>query len=206
MYNGRRFDCFEGETSLYAVPKVPFEILHLDHFGLQETSDRFKHILVIVDAFTRFTWLFPVQSTSTKKVINHLKSIFIVFGNPSNIVTNRGTAFTSRDFEKFVESLRVEHRKIVIVSPWANGVVKRVNRFIKSFLAKICSIADEWKEKLCTIQYIINNTYHVVIKSTSSKFMFGYEQRNHDDYNFTTLTKRLSEIDHVLENERNSMI
>jgi len=29
----------EGETSLYPAPKVPLEILHLDHFGpLQETN------------------------------------------------------------------------------------------------------------------------------------------------------------------------
>jgi len=47
---------YEGESSLYAAPKSPIAILHLDHFGpLQETHDRFKHVLVIIDAFTRFT-------------------------------------------------------------------------------------------------------------------------------------------------------
>jgi len=70
----------KGETSLYPAPKVPLEILHIDHFGpLQETRDRFKHILVIVDAFTRFTWLCPVQTTSTKEVVKNLKSIVNYF-------------------------------------------------------------------------------------------------------------------------------
>jgi len=60
----------ERETSLYPLPKDPMEILHIDHFGLlQETSDRYKHVLVVVDAFTRFTWLMAVKSTTTKEVI-----------------------------------------------------------------------------------------------------------------------------------------
>jgi len=64
----------ERETSLYLMPKSPMEVLHVDHFGsLQETSDRCKHVLVIVDAFTLFTWLAAVKSTATKEVVEHLK-------------------------------------------------------------------------------------------------------------------------------------
>jgi len=44
----------EGETSLYPAPNTTMETLHLDHFGsLQETRERY--ILLVVDAFTRFT-------------------------------------------------------------------------------------------------------------------------------------------------------
>jgi len=64
---------FEGETSLHPAAKAPMQVIHLDHFGpLPETRDRFKHILIAVDAYTRFEWLFAVQSTSTKEVIHHL--------------------------------------------------------------------------------------------------------------------------------------
>jgi len=66
----------------------------------------------------------------------------------------------------------------------------------------LCSVSDEWKEKLCTIQYVINNTYHAVTKSSPSMLMFGFEQRSHDDYNFARLIKRLSEIDYILKDER----
>jgi len=193
----------EGETSLYPAPKSPMDTLHVDHFGpLQETRDNFKHILVIVDAFTRFTWLFPVKTTSTKEVVENLKSIFAVFGKPSGLVTDRGTAYTSREFEEFVQTAQIKHRKIAVASPWANGLVERVNRFIKSSLTKLCSTPDEWKEKLHNLQYVLNNTCHSATHSSPSKLMFGYEQRNHDDYNFSIFVKRLSEIDSVLEKER----
>jgi len=59
----------ERETSLYPLPKGPMEVLHVDHFGpLQETSGRRKHVFVVVDAFTRFTWLKAIKSTTTREV------------------------------------------------------------------------------------------------------------------------------------------
>lgn len=79
----------ESETQLFPLPKVPLEVLHLDHFGpLQESGDNFKHILVIVDAFTRFTWLYPTRSTGSKETINYLTSLFDTFGNPLKLVSD----------------------------------------------------------------------------------------------------------------------
>lgn len=53
---------YERETVLYPLPSSPLQILHADHLRpLQDTPENFKHILVIVDAFTRFTWLFATK-------------------------------------------------------------------------------------------------------------------------------------------------
>lgn len=86
----------ESEVQLVDHPSIPFAILHVDHFGpLQETEDGFRHILVIVDAYMKFTFLFASKSTGTKEVISNLQSIFDTFGNPKEIVTDRGSAFAS---------------------------------------------------------------------------------------------------------------
>jgi len=70
---------FEGETSLYPAPNTAMEILHLDHFGLlQETQDHYKHIFLVVNAFTRFTWLYPVKTISTREVIEHLTFLLLL--------------------------------------------------------------------------------------------------------------------------------
>jgi len=94
------------------------EILHIDLFGpLQETSKRYKYVLVVVDAFTRFTWLTVVKSTATKEVIKHLRNIFLIFGKPLNIVTDRGTAFTSKEFADFLKEYSVRHRLVAVAAP-----------------------------------------------------------------------------------------
>lgn len=131
MYYGERCDepsRREGETASYPSPKDPMETLHVDHFGpLQVTKSEFKHILVIVDAFTRFTWLHLCKSTTSKEVIKALSSLVNIFGKPSEIVSDRGTAFTSKEFTKYLAELQVKHRRVAVAALWANGIVERVN-------------------------------------------------------------------------------
>lgn len=90
-------------------------------------------------------------------------------------------------------------------APWANGTVERVNRFIKSSMTKMIDTSDAWKGKLGLLQYMINNTYHSVTKSTPSKLMFGFEQRSHADFPFARFVKDLAQIDSDLEKERENV-
>ncbi|KMQ82606.1 pro-pol polyprotein [Lasius niger] len=61
---------FEAKTHLFPLPKMPLDVLHVDHFGpLQETINNYKHVLVVVDALSRFTWLFATKSTGTKETV-----------------------------------------------------------------------------------------------------------------------------------------
>ncbi|KYQ51403.1 Pro-Pol polyprotein [Trachymyrmex zeteki] len=131
----------EGDLQLEPLSKDPFKLIHINHFGpFQTTDDGYRHILVIVDSFTRFTWLFPTKSTNTKEVNLHLKRLFDIFWSPYEIVTDRGTAFTSAEFQSFVKDQSIKHRLVAVASPWANGLVERVNRFIKSSLKKLLNV------------------------------------------------------------------
>lgn len=58
---------FEGEISLYPAPTKLMQIVHADHFGpLSETPNGVKHLLILVDAFMRFSWVNPIKSTTSK--------------------------------------------------------------------------------------------------------------------------------------------
>jgi len=196
----------EGETHLYPTPDKPLEILHTDHFGpLQETRKGYKHILLVIDAFTRFTWLYATKSTGSKEVSDHLQGLFNTFGKPTHIITDRGTAFTSKEFESFLKLNNVKHRLIAVAAPWANGMAERVNRFLKSSLTKLINSPQDWKQHLGQMQYIINNTYHSVIKTSPAMLMLGYEQRNHSDFPLSQFVKELADVDSnlILEREKN---
>lgn len=110
-------NCKEGEYQLCETPNKPFTTLHVDHFGpLPESSEGAKHILLIVDATTRYTWLFPTRSTGSKEVIIIFKSLFHSFGNPQNLVSDRSTGFTSKEFSEFVTSRNIKHRQVTVVA------------------------------------------------------------------------------------------
>lgn len=98
------FNIKEGELQITDSPTSPFIIVHTDHFGpLKKTEDNYKHILVLIDLFSRYTWLFPVRTVTSKEVIDNFIPIFNTFGNFKELVSDRGTAFTSAEFEEFLE-------------------------------------------------------------------------------------------------------
>lgn len=185
------------------VASSPLETLHIDHYGpLPETEGKQKYVFLVVDAFTRFTWLFPTRSTGTQVACDCLRTIFNTFGAPTLLVSDRGSTFTSIEFNRFVEEFKITHQKVVVASPWANGMAERVNRFIKSSLTKVVDVVTKWRSYLGHTQYVINNTYLSGIRSSPSKLMLGFEQRNHTDRNLSDFVKALEDIDSDMNIER----
>jgi len=92
-----RQECF-----LHPIEKgsVPLDTLH--HLGpLPSMKKSYKNIFVVVDAFSKFVWLYTTKSTSTQEVLARLKKQAVIFCNPRRIISDRGTAFTSSEFKEY---------------------------------------------------------------------------------------------------------
>ncbi|XP_053968796.1 uncharacterized protein K02A2.6-like [Anastrepha ludens] len=170
------------ERTLYPISKtaLPFDTIHLDHFGpLPSIRSKRKHILVVVDGFTKFVKLYPCNTTSAKEVINALDKYFSYYSRPRRIVTDRGTCFTSLEFSSFLTKRNVSHIKVAVASPQANGQVERVNRVLKTMLGKLTDEIkhDDWVSKLLEVEYAMNNSIHSTCRDTPSRLLFGVEQR-----------------------------
>lgn len=195
----------EGNMQITDTPSIPLEIMHVDHFGpLKESSNGLRHILIIIDAFSRFTWLFPVKSTTSKEVIKHLSILFQNFTNPLKLISDRRTAFTSQEFANFLKNHKITHHQVAVAAPWANGLVERVNRFVKSSLKKIVEDQAEWDKYLSLVQYAVNNTYHSSLKASPSKVFFGFDQRNHSDSDLVKFLNNIAKVEFDLEKVRDT--
>lgn len=115
------------EGFLSAINKgEALETFHVDHLGpLASTKKSYKHILVVVDSFSKFTWLYATKSTSTAEVVDRLKKQAAIFGNPRRIICDRGTAFTSGDFQEYCKYESIQHVLTTTGVPRANGQVER---------------------------------------------------------------------------------
>ncbi|GFW36412.1 transposon Tf2-6 polyprotein [Trichonephila clavipes] len=61
---------------LNPIPKdeTPFHTYHVDFIGpLESTIKNYQHILTVIDAFTKFSWVYPVKTVSAESVLDKLR-------------------------------------------------------------------------------------------------------------------------------------
>ncbi|UYV75139.1 hypothetical protein LAZ67_12002608 [Cordylochernes scorpioides] len=163
--------------------KRPFSIVHMDHVGpfVRSTKGN-QELLVIVDNLTRFVRLSPVRNTSTQNVLKVMKSFVNDFGLPDKIISDRGSCFTSKQFEEFCRGNGIHHTLNSTKHPQGNGMVERVNRTVLSTIAT--SIEDprrkDWDLKIKEVERDLNNAVNKTTNKTPFETLHGYSPRFHD--------------------------
>lgn len=182
IYN-RKHGKQEGELHPLHKESKPLYSYHIDFLGpLETTSKHYKHIFAVIDSFTKFCWLYPTKSTSAKDAITKLQSQSVNFGNPFQLISDRGSAFTADEFRQYCEDENIRHSKITTGLPRANGQIERLNSTIIGVLSKL-SIDDptKWYRYVDKVQQVINSTYCRSIDSTPFELLTGVKMRTKDD-------------------------
>lgn len=167
----------EGNLHNITKPQVPFEMVHIDHYGPVDKNTAKKYLLVVIDACTKFIKLYATKTTATSEVISALKEYFRYYSRPKCIVSDRGTSFTSKEFEKCMTDYNIKHIKIATGSPQANGQVERVNRNLGPIIAKLCKGNGPWDKCIEMVEFALNNTVHRMINTHPSIMLFGVNQK-----------------------------
>ncbi|GFY45160.1 pro-Pol polyprotein [Trichonephila inaurata madagascariensis] len=114
----------EGFLNPISKVNIPLSTYHVDFIGpLPSTNKSYQHVLTVVDAFTKFTWLYPVKTVSAENALEKLKLQQKTFGNPVRIITDRGSAFTSKLFNDYCTEENIQHLQIATGIPRGNGHV-----------------------------------------------------------------------------------
>lgn len=169
----------EGFLTSIDKGNLPFVTYHVDHVGPMElTNKRYNHILVVVDGFSKYVWLYPTRSTGVDEVLNSLEKQAINFGNPHRIVSDRGTAFTSHAFREYCESNNIQHLLIATGVPRGNGQVERLHKLVVPMLSKFSyDSPTAWYKYVGKVQQIINSTEPRSTKVTPFKLLTGVDMR-----------------------------
>ncbi|GKB53457.1 retrovirus-related pol polyprotein from transposon TNT 1-94 [Tanacetum coccineum] len=105
-------------------------LLHMDLCGpMRVVSVNVKnYILVIVDDYSRFTWVKCLRSKDEAPsfIINFLKMIQVRLKETiCRIRTNNGTEFVNQTLREYYKKVGISHETFVTCSPQQNGVVER---------------------------------------------------------------------------------
>ncbi|KAL1447948.1 hypothetical protein WDU94_005561 [Cyamophila willieti] len=115
----------------HEIPEVPWLKLACDFFEYNKVN-----YLIVVDYYSKFFEIAPLNNLGTQNVITHFKSIFARHGIPKMLVCDSGSQFTSSLFKQFSEQYEFD---FVCSSPYhhqSNGLAEAHVKIVKNLLKK----------------------------------------------------------------------
>lgn len=197
----------KAEGFLHPIEKsdVPLHTYHVDHLGpLPSTNKFYNYLFVVVDAFSKFVWIYPVKTTKSEEVVKKMQQQNEVYGSPARIISDRGAAFTANVFKEFCQQHGIHHILTTTGVPRGNGQVERINRIIVEVLTRM-SVKDpkKWYKHIAHVQGVINSTISRSTKRSPFQLMFGTMMRREDDIQLRELLEEAMLDD--FENNRDAM-
>jgi hypothetical protein len=143
----------------------PHQRLYMDTIGpLQPSVDDkrkepYLHILVIIDAFTRYVTLFPLETLSAPEAADCLDAYFVDKTVPEAVVSDQGTQFINGIFDEYFKRLGIQRPDTLAHNHEDNGIVERANKEVMRHLRAFIyarRVRDTWHKYLPHVQKIMN--------------------------------------------------
>ncbi|GJU03002.1 retrovirus-related pol polyprotein from transposon TNT 1-94 [Tanacetum coccineum] len=139
-----------------------------------QTINGKKYILVIIDDYSRFTWVKFLRSKdeTPEVVIKFMKQIQVSLNKTIRyIYTDNGTEFVKKDLTAYYEHVGIFHQKTVPRTPQQNDIVKRQNRTLVEAARTMLIFSKApmflWAEAVATACYTQNQSLiHTLLNKT----------------------------------------
>ena len=155
----------------------PMERLSIDTIGpLPRSADGNRHVVVIVDNFTRWVELFPIADLTMKTAAKCLLEHIGRFGSPSQLLSDNGSQFVNSIIKEVCDMIDTEHIRGMAYSKEENAIVERMNKEVGRHLRSMIyhdNVIDKWDSYLPFVQRIINATKIESIGVPPAHILFG---------------------------------
>eukprot|EP00924_Labyrinthula_sp_SR-Ha-C_P007832 maker-scaffold_28-snap-gene-4.89-mRNA-1 protein AED:0.31 eAED:0.33 QI:0/0/0/1/1/1/2/0/580 len=134
-------------------------VLHLDFLKVKES-----YILVILEDVSRKVLLIEDPSPCAAVVVRALVMWRGLIGLPPTftLVSDNGSHFNNEVLKTFESRFPAEHKLSIVYSPWSNGSIEAMNRFVLRVLRQLYSCymieKEKWSELLPQVMNVINNS------------------------------------------------
>ncbi|MCH8070039.1 MAG: transposase family protein, partial [Candidatus Marinimicrobia bacterium] len=111
------------------VVDQPWKRIGLDLMGpLPRTEQGYRHIMVIVDYFSKWVEAFPLRTKSSREIMgNFLEHVVSRFGVPEEILTDRANELNQGIAKQIYQELGVKKLTTTAYHPQTYGLVERYN-------------------------------------------------------------------------------
>ena len=157
----------------FEPPSARFSHVHVDIVGPLPVSSGKRYLLTMVDRFTRWMEVAPLEDITSGTVAEALVATWVSrFGAPSTITTDRGRQFESATWRSLMASLGARWIHTSSFHPQGNGMVERTHRHLK---AAIMSRDDphSWMTALPVVLLGIRAAMKSDLGCSSADLVFG---------------------------------
>jgi hypothetical protein len=159
------------------IPEWKWEEIRMDFIvGLPRTQDGHDSIWVIVDHLTKVAHFIPLKTTysSAKLAELYMSRIVCLHVVPKKIVSDRGSQFTSKFWEKLYESMDTRLNFSLAYHPQTDGQMERTNQILEDML-RACALkyGKSWDKSIPYAEFSHNNSYQASMKMAPFEALYG---------------------------------
>ncbi|KAF2354484.1 Integrase catalytic core, partial [Trinorchestia longiramus] len=88
--------------------KKPLDRVGIDLIEMTPSHEGHRYIITIVDHFSRYVAAYPLESKTTEEVTRALTKYVTTYGPVKELISDRGTEFTSALFRDVCQKLRIK--------------------------------------------------------------------------------------------------
>nr|BAH80025.1 putative retrotransposon protein [Oryza sativa Indica Group] len=163
------------------IPEWKWEEIGMDFItGLPRTSAGHDSIWVVVDRLTKVAHFIPVKTTYTghKLAELYMARVVCLHGVPKKIVSDRGSQFTSKFWQKLQSELGTRLNFSTAYHPQTDGQTERVNQILEDMLrACVLDFGGSWDKNLPYPEFSYNNSYQASLQMSPNEALYGRKCR-----------------------------
>ncbi|VFQ73798.1 unnamed protein product [Cuscuta campestris] len=159
---------------------IPFSRWGIDLLGaLPKGAGQARWIVVAIDYFKKWVEAKPLAGITGRQMIDFVgANILCRFGVPKQIISDNGTQFEEAEFQDFLKTWGIQHTKVSVAYPHANGQVENVNRtIIDGIKKKLLSEGSKSVDELPRILWTYTTTPRRATGDTPFGLAYGFEAR-----------------------------
>lgn len=153
-----------------------------------QSNDGYRHILLVVDGFTKFCILKPLKTLNAQELLPIIRETVTTYGTPTLVITDRGTNFSSNQIQSLFRELHIQHHLIATGTPRSNGQVERYVSTVTDMLSTICTDSSDWPNDLWKVQQSVNTTIQKSTGFSPLRLLIGVEA------NIPSVQARLNDV------------
>jgi hypothetical protein len=149
----------------------------MDFIEKLPTSDGHDSILVVVDRLTKLAIFVPTTTSLSARGLADLfvRHVFSKHGVPADIVSDRGTKFTSAFWSSLSAALGIKQNLSTAYHPQTDGQTERVNQVLEQYLRLYVNYdQDNWAALLPLAEFAYNNAPHSSTNMSPFFATYGY--------------------------------